>query len=87
MYRRDGLRGAHLLDVVGVLGLDGLIQLEIGEIEVDVLVGLPGAHQVVSPFVSAAEAHERSRKGCIAISWWQFARRARQASGIYSSLA
>ncbi len=55
------LRGAHRLDVVGRLRIDRLIKLEIGEIEVDVFVGFPGAHQIVSAFVSAAKAYEGSR--------------------------
>jgi hypothetical protein len=35
--------------------------LEVREVEVDVLVSFPGAHQIVSPFVCAAEADESPR--------------------------
>lgn len=55
------LRGAYGFDVVGSLRVDGLIQLEVREVEVDVLVSFPGAHQIVSPFVCAAETDESLR--------------------------
>lgn len=55
------LRGANGLDVVGPLRVDRLIQLEVREVEVDVLVSFPSAHQIVSPFVCAAEADESPR--------------------------
>lgn len=38
------LRGAYGLDIVGPLRVDGLIQLEVREVEVDVLVSFPSAH-------------------------------------------
>jgi hypothetical protein len=55
------LRGAHRLNVVGRLRVDCLIKLEIREIEINVLMGFPSAHQIVSPLVSTAEAYEGAR--------------------------
>jgi hypothetical protein len=54
---------AHLLDVVLVFGVDGFVELEVGEVEVDVLVCLSGAHHAIPRDVGAAEADEQARQG------------------------
>jgi hypothetical protein len=39
---------------------DGVVQLEVCEVKIDVVVGLPGAHYVITPNVRARETDERA---------------------------
>jgi hypothetical protein len=58
---------AALLDIPLVAGVDRVVKLEVGEVEIDVLVRLPGTHHPVAVDVSATEAYEGTRKRHISL--------------------
>jgi hypothetical protein len=49
------------LDVGLVSRIDGVVELEVGEVEIDVLMCFPCAHEAVM-YVGAAKSDERTRK-------------------------